>query len=90
MADYLITDSFDELIKAVENYKDSLVINKNALKNAANICDQAMGSDDIAKKQIAKLALAFTELERAEMVVQDVLDSLKNDRNKVEDLYQSI
>lgn len=90
MADILEIDALNELIRAVENYKEELIRNKTLLRNAASICDQAMGSDDIAKKHIAKLEEALMELDHAEHVAQMVAESLITDRNKAIELYESI
>ena len=47
MADNLEIESLEILIKAVENYLEALQKNRMILENAANVCDAAMGSDDL-------------------------------------------
>lgn len=73
-------DSLDRLIFAVGEYQESLTRNRQILVNAANVCDQAMGSDAIAKKHIAKLKEALKELTITSVTVANVAAALREDR----------
>lgn len=79
MSNHLETDSLQTLIKAVENYREELEVNKKILVNAADVCDAAMGSDDIAKKHIAKLNEALGELDKTSKIAEEVAKALKED-----------
>lgn len=81
MSDYLEIEALDTLIKAVQDYQEKLEVNKKILSNAADVCDQAMGSDDIVKKHIAKLEEAMVELNKTSQIASDVAEALINDRN---------
>lgn len=79
MSNHLETNSLQTLIKAVENYREELEVNKKILVNAADVCDSAMGSDDIAKKHIAKLNEALGELDKTSRLAEEVAKTLKED-----------
>ena len=79
MSNHLETNSLQILIKAVENYREELEVNKKILVNAADVCDSAMGSDDIAKKHIAKLNEALGELDKTSNLAEEVAKTLKED-----------
>ena len=76
----LETDSLDILIKAVQDYQSELDTNRQILINAANICDEAMGNDEISRKHITQLNEALKELEKTSMIVSNVADTLIRDR----------
>ena len=65
------TEALETLIKAVQTYQEELLENRRILINAANVCDAAMGSDDIVKKHIARLSKALEKLEVAEALLKD-------------------
>ena len=73
--------ALNTLIKAVQDYQEKLEVNKKILSNAANVCDQAMGSDAIVKKHIAKLEEAMVELNKTSQIASDVAEAFINDRN---------
>lgn len=58
-------EAFNELHNAIKDYQEKLDTNKRILLEAANVCDQAMGSDPIVKKKIAKLENALAKLDAA-------------------------
>ena len=62
MANHTHIESLEILIKAVQDYQNDLQLNRQILVNAANVCDAAMGNDDIAKKHIARLYEALEEV----------------------------
>lgn len=88
MAGHLEMDSLDKLIEAVEEYQDELALNKQILVNAANVCDQAMGSDDIAKKHIGHLYDALEELNNTAQIASIVMTQLLLDRLHALEVYE--
>lgn len=80
MSDFLEIEALDTLIKAVQEYQEKLEGNKKILSNAADVCDQAMGSDDIVKKHIANLQEAMIELNKTSQIASDVAAALISDR----------
>jgi len=81
MGNQLDVESLNTLIQAIQKYKEELELNKKILLNAADVCDQAMGSDDIAKKHIARLHEALLELDKTVQLSEDVAAALIADRN---------
>lgn len=79
MVKYMCPEDLEELIKAVRNYQEKLVINRKVLVNAGNICDQAMGSDDIVKKHLAQLNEALLELDKTISIAHEVEEKLRDD-----------
>lgn len=81
-------DSLDTLIKAVETYREDLATNRQMLVNAGDACDMAMGSDDIVKKQLAKLNEALEELDKTAKLAEEVTEELIADRTKAIQVYE--
>ncbi|MEF2655374.1 MAG: hypothetical protein U0M72_02920 [Eggerthellaceae bacterium] len=78
------TDAIRGLIKAVRDYREEIYVNKRFLLNAANVCDQVMGSDSISKRKIARLSEALFVLDQAtEAIIEEAIELLERD---VEDL----
>lgn len=88
MANHLEIESLDILIKAVQDYQNELSINQQILVNAANVCDAAMGSDDIVKKHIARLYEALDELKKTSQIAADVAEALIRDRAHAIEVYE--
>ena len=88
MANYLETESLEILIKAVQDYQNDLQLNRQILVNAANVCDIAMGNDDIAKKHIARLYEALEELEKTSQIAADVAEALIEDKRRAIGVYE--
>ena len=82
MAQILDIDALDALIKAVQDYQVKLDTNRQILANAANVCDQAMGSDAIAKKHIGRLNEALEELKKTSKTAAEVAEQLIEDRRR--------
>lgn len=87
MADILEIESLEKLIKAVENYLEELEKNRKILENAANVCDAAMGSDDLSKKHIGRLYAALDELTRTSQTAGNVAQALIIDKQKALKVY---
>ena len=68
---YLELEAFQKMVKALDDYRDELVTQKTILKNAADVCDVAMGSDEIAQKYIQKLDIALEELNKTVEVAEN-------------------
>lgn len=83
----LETQELEALIGQVQEYQNKLNDNKIIMQNAANICDQAMGSDDISKKYIKKLNDAIKKLDEAIKTTVDVMKALSADLHNAEGVY---
>ena len=81
-------ESLETLIKAVQDYQDELLTNRQILENAANVCDIAMGSDDIVKKHIARLNEALEELKKTSQIAEEVAEALLEDKRKAIEVYE--
>lgn len=88
MAGHMEIESLDTLIKAVQTYQTELQTNRQILVNAANVCDAAMGSDDIVKKHIARLNEALGELDKTATLAEEVAEALIEDRRKAIEVYE--
>ena len=88
MAGHMEIESLDTLIKAVQTYQTELQMNRQILVNAANVCDAAMGSDDIVKKHIARLNEALGELDKTATLAEEVAEALIEDRRKASEVYE--
>ncbi len=88
MAEYMEIESLETLIKAVQDYQDDLYSNRQILVNAANVCDAAMGNDDIAKKHIAKLYEALEKLKKTSEIASDVAEALLEDKRRALETYE--
>lgn len=86
MNNQLEVEALETLINAVQKYRGELETNKVILVNAANLCDQAMGSDAISQKHIAALNSAITELEKTSQIVEKVAEALKDDLHKAKEV----
>jgi hypothetical protein len=87
MADNLEIESLEILIKAVENYLEALQKNRMILENAANVCDAAMGSDDLSKKHIGRLYAALEELNKTSQTAERVAQALIEDKRRALEVY---
>lgn len=85
---HLEIESLETLIKAVQDYQDELLTNRQILENAANVCDIAMGSDDIVKKHIARLNEALEELKKTSQIAEEVTEALLEDKRKAIEVYE--
>lgn len=88
MSQKLEVDALNTLIDAVKKYRDELDINRKILVNAADVCDKAMGSDDIAKKHISRLQEALKELDRTAQITESVSEALIKDRDLAISVYE--
>lgn len=82
------TEALETLIKAVQTYQEELLENRRILINAANVCDAAMGSDDIVKKHIARLSKALEKLEKTSEIAEEVAEALLKDKEEAENVYE--
>ncbi len=81
-------ESLETLIKAVQNYQEELLTNRQILENAANVCDVAMGSDDIVKKHIGRLNEALDELKKTSQIAEEVAEALIEDKRRAIEVYE--
>ena len=84
---YIDTDAYDTLIQAVNEFREVLVENGIILRNAANVCDQAMGSDAIIQKHITRLNDALSELEKTAQIASNIAAELKAEKVHALDIY---
>lgn len=84
------TLAYEQLIKAVNEYQEKVMNHYRVIQNAANLCDQAMGSDDLSKKQIAKLNEAAAELLRTADKARSMAERLVDDYRSQNDIYDGI
>ncbi len=80
-------DSLQLLIKAVTNYQEKIVGHYQMIQNAANLCDQAMGSDAISRKQIEKLNEAANELIKTSEKAKQMAEELIADYKSAQEIY---
>ncbi len=86
----LDTESLELLIKAVKEYQERIVKHYQVIQNAANLCDQAMGSDAISKKQIAKLNEAANELIKTSEKAKQMAEQLMMDYKMARGIHDMI
>lgn len=82
-------EALDTLIQAVNIYQNELYTNKLILINAANACDVAMGSDEIAQKHIARLNSALVKLEATARLAAEVAEALNSDKQQAIDVVNN-
>lgn len=87
---HLDMEALQQMIKAVEKYQERIVQHYNVIQNAANLCDQAMGSDAISKKQIAKLYEASQELITTSEKAKHMAEQLILEYKRAEAIYDGI
>lgn len=62
-----------KLIACMTIYCNDLNDNIKVLNEAANVCDQAMGSDDISKKYIQQLRESIDKMLRAKELTENAI-----------------
>ena len=85
---HLDIESLEILIKALHTYQEELLTNRQILENAANVCDMAMGSDDIVKKHIARLYEALEKLKKTSQIAEEVTEALIEDKCRAIEVYE--
>ena len=63
-------EDLQALLKAIKEYKGVLEENFVILKNAANVCDATMGSDELSQRHIGNLEEALKELTKATQIAE--------------------
>ncbi len=86
---YLELEAFQKMVKALDDYRDELVTQKTILKNAADVCDAAMGSDEIAQKYIQKLDIALEELNKTVEVAENTESVLLEHIKKILEILKT-
>lgn len=79
-------EDLQALLKAINEYKGELEKNFIILKNAANACDDTMGSDGLSRRHIAKLEEALKELTKAAQIAEEAAQAVI----KAIDKYETI
>ena len=88
MAKHLWVDELERLIKAVQKYREEIEFNLRLLGNAANVCDQVMGSDAVSQKNIKRLEEGLKELEYVISLTQDVEAALRRSLSDAIAIYE--
>lgn len=83
---FLEIESLQTLIDAVNNYLEELGKSYNFLAEAADVCQMAMGSDEIAQIQINRMYEALEGLRVVALTTQEVAEDLQRDLMKAEDI----
>ena len=79
-------EDLQALLKAIKEYKGVLEENFVILKNAANVCDATMGSDDLSRRHIGNLEEALKELTKATQIAEDATQAVVQAINDYEDI----
>ncbi len=79
-------EDLQALLKAITEYKGVLEENFVILKNAANVCDATMGSDDLSKKHIGDLEEALKELTTATQIAEEATQAVIEAINDYDDI----
>lgn len=87
---HLDTESLERMIKALEKYQERIKEHYRVIQNAANVCDQAMGSDAISRKQIETMQEAVGELITTSKTAEAMLEELLLEYQQAKDIYDSI
>ena len=85
---HLKIESLEIIIKALHTYQEELSTNRQILENASNVCDVAMGSDDIVKKHIARLNEALENLKKTSQIAEEVTEALIEDKYRAIEVYE--
>lgn len=85
----LSTDSVRSLIQAVSDYQSEILLQKQFLLNAANVCDQTLGSDPISKRKIDRLEQALVTLDHStDYIIEEGLRALTADLDDLERIVE--
>ncbi len=79
-------EDLQALLKAIKEYKGVLEENFVILKNAANVCDATMGSDDLSRRHIGNLEEALKELTKATQIAEDATQAVVQAINDYDDI----
>ncbi len=82
-------DELENFVRMLEKYKETLGRSKIILLNAANVCDQAMGSDDISKRHIAALLESLSHLDEGVLCVEEIIEQLRIKQQELIDIVES-
>lgn len=85
---FLEIEALQTLISAVNNYLEELSQTFHFLEEAANVCQMAMGSDEIAQIQINRMYEALEGLRVVALTAQEVMRDLQNDLMKAEKIRE--
>ena len=85
---FLEVESLQTLIDAVNNYLQELGQSYNFLAEAANVCQMAMGSDEIAQIQINRMYEALEGLRVVALTTQEVARDLQKDLLKANEIRE--
>ena len=81
-------EAFDALQSAIARYRGVLEENAMILRNAANVCDQVMGSDPISRNKIDRLETAISALQTACSILEDAANETLRKQLQAEELIE--
>ena len=81
-------EAFDALQSAIARYRGVLEENAMILRNAANVCDQVMGSDPISRKKIDRLETAISALQTPCSILEDAANETLRKQLQAEELIE--
>ena len=87
---YVELEAFQKMVKALDDYREELTTQKGILKNAANVCDMAMGSDEIAEKAIRKLDIVLEELDETSKVAEETESDLLEHMKRIIEILRTM
>lgn len=87
---YVELEAFQKMVKALEDYREELTTQKRILKNAADVCDMAMGSDEVAERAIRKLDIALEELDKTSKVAEQTESALLEHMKKLIEILRTM
>ena len=83
------TDAMRKLIEITQRYQEAIKRDKWVLLNAAALCDQAMGSDPIISKKIARLEDALRALDMATNgIISSAQEEIRRDLQDLERIVE--
>lgn len=81
-------EAFGALQSAIARYKDVLEENMIILRNAADVCDQVMGSDPISQKKISRLETALSSMQAACSILEEAASETLRKQLQAEELIE--
>ncbi len=83
------TEAMAQLISITEQYRENIKANEQTLRNAAAVCDQAMGSDPIISKKITALEEALQILDYAtDSIISEAQEAIRRDLSEIENIVE--
>lgn len=78
----------ENFVRILEKYKEVLGQCKINLIEAANVCDQAMGSDEISKRHIDNLLNSLSYLDQGVLKVEEIIEIMRKKQQEIIDIVE--